>query len=113
MEHATINCIGLINSNGIEFAAKCEFYLERKEIEYFYKRNKSKVYIGYAIERYDRKNKLYSEPGEWYVKRQAFETINANGKKDLWFDNERDMIKRVSKYGKKQFDLLTNKEVQK
>ena len=111
-EQATIFCIGLVNSCGVEFPAKCWFTMERNKKDYFYFRRKKgekiKNYIGYPPEVYNGKSKLHAEDGKWFVKRQCFETVNASGGKDVWFDNDFNMIKRVSKYGNKQFRELHN-----
>ena len=109
-QKTTIFCIGLINSSGVKFPAKCWFELERKKTEYFYYsgrgEKRTKCYLGYPVEMYEGKAELHYEPGQWFIKRQCFETINAAGKKDVWYDNEKNMIVRVSKYGKKQWENL-------
>jgi len=105
MERRTIECVGLINSNGIEFPAKCIFFFE-KQTEYYYYRGKQKTYIGYPVAEYKRKQKLHSEEGQWHIKRQAFETITASGKTDWWYDNDKSMIRKVSKFGRKLFTQL-------
>ncbi len=88
--------------------AECKILLTRKEKEYYYLTNRSKVYLGYDVNLYTGKKKLHSEIGKWHIKRQAFETINANGKKDFWYDNDFDMIKKISKYGRLQIKKLND-----
>lgn len=105
-ETKIITCIGLIADHGIYYTSKCTFFMERDTLEYYYMKRGQKCYIGYAPELYNRKHKLQSEAGKWYVKRQCFEIVNSNGKPGVWYDNDKRMIKRVSKYGLKQFKLL-------
>ena len=107
MKHKkVISCIGLIQSNGIKFISKCTFFLERNETEYYYMNRGVKCYIGYDPSLYNRRFKLQSEAGKWHIERQGFETVCADGKKDIWYDNEKNMIIKISKYGKKQFTNL-------
>lgn len=106
MKNEIVDCIGLINSGGFKYLAKCRLFLTRKEFEYYYLTKKGKVYLGYPVDLYTGKKKLHSEVGRWHIERQAFETVNDKGQTDFWYDNDFDMIKKISKYGKLQIGKL-------
>ena len=86
----TIDCIGLINSNGVKFVAPVRFECELSD---------GKSYIRV------KGKKIYQKP-EYFIKNQMFETVKADGAKDFWYDNDKNMIVSVSKFGKKQWNEL-------
>jgi len=54
---------------------------------------------------------VYERQGYWYMDRIAIPTINAKGEKDIWYINnsgDNYCINKVSKYGKKIHQLLSN-----
>ena len=110
MKSTSVSCVGLVRSNGFTFISVCRFYLEKQETVFFYYKKhqgrKVECEIGYDPRLYTKKAKLHNKPGTWKVKRQSFDTISANGQRVEWFDNDRSMIVRVSKYGKKLFNNL-------
>lgn len=90
MNTKEIHCIGLVKINETTFVSKVKFEFELSD--------------GMSFTRVGRK-KVYSAP-EWFVKRQAFETVNDKGEKIFWYDNDKNMIIKVSKYGQKKYREL-------
>lgn len=85
-----INCIGLVNSNGVKFITKVKFEMELSDGTSFVRKGKTKI---------------YSKP-EFFIKRQAFETINSSGQKIFWYDNDKNMIVKISRYGQLQYNKI-------
>jgi len=89
---AVIFCIGLICIAEIKIWAKVKLELELSDGR-TYTRVKGK--------------KVYS-PKEYFVKRQAYESINNKGEKFFWYDNDFKDIIKVSKYAHLQLLKLNS-----
>ena len=86
---------------------------EHTGIEYYYCKGKSN-WITNDEQKARQQKKVKKTEGYYFIKRLAIPTINAKGNKDIWYINncgDTYKINKVSKYGKKIHDRLTENKI--
>ncbi|MFN5250918.1 MAG: hypothetical protein ACK5DE_07700 [Bacteroidota bacterium] len=107
-----------ITYSGLTFNTKLLIEYKHTGVQYYWHKgrgaNKRECYTeneGIAHYRKANGQTVHERPGYWYIDRIAIPTINAKGDNDLWYINncgDHYTINKVSKYGKKIHELLSN-----